>query len=74
VKILQVSKFYPRCAAHKTATYELTEGINRQGHRADVLCANDTAVTIHERAPLGYEITRAASAGRFLSVSIAPGS
>jgi rhamnosyl/mannosyltransferase len=73
VKILQLSKFYPPVRGGiETTTYELTEGINRQGLRADVLCANDAAVTIRERAPAGYEITRAASAGRLLSVSIAP--
>lgn len=73
MKILQLSKFYPPVRGGiETTTYELTEGINRQGHRADVLCANDAAVTIRERAPAGYAITRVASLGRLLSMSIAP--
>jgi rhamnosyl/mannosyltransferase len=56
----------------ETTTYELTEGINLLGCRADVLCANQQAATVRERAATGYDVTRAASAGRFMSVSMAP--
>lgn len=73
MKILQLSKFYPPVRGGiETTAYELTEGINRRGVSADVLCANDSAVTVRERAPAGYLITRAASVGRLLSVSVAP--
>lgn len=73
MKVLQLTKFYPPVRGGiETTTYELTEGINRQGLQADVLCSNERASTIRERAPSGYQIIRAASAGRLLSVSIAP--
>jgi rhamnosyl/mannosyltransferase len=73
MKILQLTKFYPPVRGGiETTTYELTEGINLLGCRADVLCANQRPLTTREHSPAGYDITRAASAGRFLSVSMAP--
>ena len=73
VKILQLSKFYPPVRGGiETTTFELTEGINRFGLLADVLCSNKSATSRRELAPSGYQIVRAASAGSLLSMSIAP--
>jgi len=72
MKVIQVSKFYPPIRGGiESVAWELTEGLNRAGVRADVLCANQAPRTVRERAPLGYEIVRAASIGRLMSTSVA---
>ncbi len=74
MKILQVSKFYPPVMGGiESVAWELTEGLNRTGMRADVLCSNQVPHNVRERSPGGgYEITRAASWGMLLSTSVAP--
>lgn len=73
MKVLHVSKFYPPVMGGiESVAFELTEGMNRLGHRADVLCAHLSRPTRVDTAPLGYTITRAGSFGRLLSTSMAP--
>lgn len=73
MKVLQVSKFYPPVMGGiESVAWELTEGLNRAGLRADVLCSNQGPHTLRETVPGGYEVTRAASWGMLLSTSMAP--
>lgn len=73
MRVLQVTKFFPPVRGGiETASYELTEGINRIGIRADVLCANESPATIHERSPMGYDIVRAGRWFQWMSTSISP--
>ncbi|MDP3224808.1 MAG: glycosyltransferase, partial [Rubrivivax sp.] len=73
MKVLQISKFYPPVMGGiESVAWELTEGLNRAGVRADVLCSNQVPRMSHETAASGYTITRAASMGMVLSTSIAP--
>lgn len=73
MKVLHISKFFPPVMGGiESVAFELAEGMNRQGHRADVLCANTQRSTRVDTAALGYTITRAGSLGTALSTSIAP--
>jgi glycosyltransferase involved in cell wall biosynthesis len=73
VKVLHVSKFYPPVMGGiESVAFELTEGMNRLGHRADVLCADLGRSTRVDTAALGYTITRAGSFGKLLSTSMSP--
>jgi len=73
VRVLQLSKFYPPVMGGiESVAWELTEGLNRAGHRTDVLCSHQQWQGTHERSPSGYDIWRAGSMGRLLSTSIAP--
>jgi glycosyltransferase involved in cell wall biosynthesis len=73
VKVLQISKFFPPVMGGiESVAWELTEGLNRAGVRADVLCSNQRARTTHEYLEAGYEVMRAASWGMALSTSLAP--
>lgn len=73
MRILQVSKFYPPVLGGiESAAWELTEGLNRAGHRTDVLCSFHRWPGERSRAEAGYDIIRAGSLGRVLSTSMAP--
>jgi len=73
MNVLQVSKFYPPMKGGiESAAWELTEGLNRRGVRADVLCANVGPRTRLEQSQLGYDILRIGSMATVLSTSIAP--
>lgn len=73
MNVLHVSKFYwPVMGGIEKVVWELTEGLNRAGLRADVLCSNQQPVTGRERFPTGYDVVRAASLGMLLSTSMAP--
>ena len=73
MKVLQISKFYPPVAGGmESVTFELTEGLNNAGRPTDVLCVNTAAMTCHEKALSGYQVTRAASLGNLLSTSMSP--
>jgi glycosyltransferase involved in cell wall biosynthesis len=73
LKILHLSKFYPPVMGGiESVAFELTEGMNRLGLKADVLCANAGFRTSRERSASGYRIVRAGSWGKLLSTSISP--
>ncbi len=73
MKILQLTKFYwPVMGGIETVAWELTEGLNRAGYRADVLCAHQRHLTSREPFAGGYDVVRAASLGMLLSTSMAP--
>jgi rhamnosyl/mannosyltransferase len=73
VKVLQISKFFPPVMGGiESVAWELSEGLNRAGLRADVLCANQRPRTVTEDTPGGYQVIRAASWGMLLSTSMAP--
>jgi len=73
MRILHFSKFYPPVMGGiESVAFELTEGMNRLGHRADVLCAHTERSTRIDTAALGYTIVRAGSLGKLLSTSLAP--
>ena len=64
MRILHFSKFYPPVMGGiESVAFELTEGMNRLGHRADVLCAHTERSTRIDTAALGYTIVRAGSLG-----------
>lgn len=73
MKVLQISKFYPPVMGGiESVAWELTEGLNRAGVRADVLCSNQMRHTTQEYTASGYTVVRAASMGLMLSTSMAP--
>jgi rhamnosyl/mannosyltransferase len=73
MRILHLSKFYPPVMGGiESVAFELAEGMNRLGHRVDVLCADTGRSTRIDTAALGYTIVRAGSFGRLLSTSLAP--
>lgn len=73
MRVLQVSKFYPPVMGGiEAVAWELTEGLNHAGVRADVLCADQQPLGRHDVTPAGYQIWRAGSWGRVLSTSVAP--
>lgn len=73
MRILHLSKFYPPVfGGIETVAFDLTEGMNRIGLRADVLCANTAFKTDRSNAPMGYSIIRAGSFGVAASTSISP--
>lgn len=73
MKVLQISKFYPPVMGGiESVAWELTEGLNRAGVRADVLCSNQARLSTHEYTASGYSVTRAGSMGMLLSTSVAP--
>jgi glycosyltransferase involved in cell wall biosynthesis len=73
LKILQLSKFYPPVMGGiESVAFELTEGMNRLGLKADVLCASTGFRTSRERSANGYRIVRAGSWGKLLSTSMSP--
>ncbi len=73
MRVLQLGKFFPPVRGGiETATWKLAEGLNARGVSTDVLVAHTEAHTQRERAAAGYGIVRVASAGQFLSVSLAP--
>lgn len=73
MKVLQLSKFYPPVRGGiETTVRELTEGLLRRGVATDVLCAHDRLRTLHDTLPGGGRVTRMASAGQLLSMSLSP--
>jgi glycosyltransferase involved in cell wall biosynthesis len=73
MKVLHISKYYPPVLGGiESVAWELVEGANAAGVRTDVLCSHQRPVTAREQAPAGYSITRAATAGTWLSTSMAP--
>ena len=73
MKVLQLSKFYPPVMGGiEAVAWELTEGLHRAGVECRVLCSNQEAATVRERAPSGYEVLRVGSWGRVLSTTMAP--
>jgi glycosyltransferase involved in cell wall biosynthesis len=73
MKVLHISKYYPPVLGGiESVAWELVQGANLAGVRTDVLCSNQQALTTSERAAAGYDITRAASWGTWLSTSMAP--
>lgn len=73
MKVLQISKFYPPVLGGiESAAWELAEGLNRAGLRADVLCSNQRPTSTTTAFPAGYDVVRAASLGMLLSTSMAP--
>jgi glycosyltransferase involved in cell wall biosynthesis len=73
MKVLQISKFYaPIRGGIEAVAQELTEGLNRAGVRADVLCSNQSLRKSSEQFAAGYTVHRAASIGMFMSTSMAP--
>jgi glycosyltransferase involved in cell wall biosynthesis len=73
MRVLQISKFYPPVMGGiESVAWELTEGLNRSGVQADVLCSNQRPGTVRERVAGGYEVVRVGSWGMVLSTSIAP--
>jgi glycosyltransferase involved in cell wall biosynthesis len=73
VRVLQLSKFFPPIfGGIETVTWELAEGLHAAGAQVEVLCSNQAAATVRERASAGYRIVRAGSWGQLLSTSMAP--
>ncbi len=71
MKVLQLSKFYPPVLGGiESVAWELVEGLNSSGVRADVLCSNQGWQTVREYFPGGYDVVRAGSAGTLLSTSM----
>lgn len=56
----------------EAVAFELTEGLNRRGILADVLCANTARETVFEKSDGNYNIVRAGSFGVILSTSMSP--
>lgn len=74
MKVLQISKFYPPDhGGIEAVARDLSAGFVRQGVEVEVLCAHKNGSFSEERDALGVRITRAASAGMWLSTSMAPG-
>jgi glycosyltransferase involved in cell wall biosynthesis len=72
MKVLHISKYYPPVLGGiESVTWELVQGLNRQGTATDVLCANQRPRTVHEQSG-DHGVTRAASMGTWLSTSMAP--
>ncbi|HEX6705411.1 MAG TPA: glycosyltransferase [Albitalea sp.] len=72
MKVLQLCKFYsPVSGGMESVALELTEGLARRGFEMEVLCAN-TSMRTEIDACNGYTVTRAASLGRLLSMSVTP--
>ncbi len=73
MRVLQISKFYPPVMGGiESVAWELTEGLNRDGVRTDVLCSNQRPFTTRERTESGYDVVRSGSWGMCLSTSMAP--
>jgi glycosyltransferase involved in cell wall biosynthesis len=73
VKILQISKFFPPVLGGiESVAWELAEGSIRMGLSPKVLCSNQSARTVTESTAAGYEVTRTASIGTLLSMSLSP--
>jgi len=73
LRVLQISKFYPPVMGGiESVAWELTEGLNRDGVRTDVLCSNQRPFTSRELTDSGYNVLRSASLGMWLSTSMAP--
>jgi rhamnosyl/mannosyltransferase len=73
MKVLQLSKFYPPVRGGiETTVRELTEGLLRHGVATDVLCASERLRTTHDALDGGGRVTRMASAGQWLSMSLSP--
>jgi glycosyltransferase involved in cell wall biosynthesis len=56
----------------ETVVFELCEGLARRGHAVEVLCANTDRRQHEDTGAAGYRVTRAASWGRLLSMSLSP--
>ncbi|MDC8772729.1 glycosyltransferase [Roseateles albus] len=66
-----MSKFYPPVLGGiESVAWELVEGLNSNGMRADVLCSNQSWLTVREHFPGDYDVVRAGSVGMFLSTSM----
>ena len=73
MKVLQISKFYwPVMGGIESVAWELSEGLNRAGVQADVLCSNQRRQTTREKFSTGYDVVRTASHGMLLSTSMSP--
>ncbi|MBF0465026.1 MAG: glycosyltransferase [Nitrospirae bacterium] len=73
MKVLQFGKYYPPAppGGIEVVMYNLTEGINKEGTRCDVLCSNTNA-TYSEEIYNGYNVIRTKSYGKILSTSVSP--
>jgi glycosyltransferase involved in cell wall biosynthesis len=71
LKVLQLGRFYPpHIGGIESVIYDLTEGLNSNGIRCDVLCSNKTNQTVIEDTEGGYRIFRTAALTHVLSTSI----
>ena len=72
MKVLQLGKFYPPShGGIETVTFDITEYLNQQAIKTDVLCANENNKYIEEVVN-GYTIYRTKSWGVFASTSLSP--
>lgn len=72
MKVLQVGKFYPpQKGGMETVLYDLTEDLNKNGVKTDVLCSNVTPHTSIEKIH-NYKVVRAANLGMFASTPLSP--
>jgi glycosyltransferase involved in cell wall biosynthesis len=73
LKVLHLSKFYPPVMGGiESVASELVHGLRLRGVVADVLCSNQRSRTEQVRLPDGTGLTRVASWGTLLSMSVAP--
>ncbi|MCB1996253.1 MAG: glycosyltransferase [Burkholderiaceae bacterium] len=74
MKLLQVSKFYPpELGGIEAVARDLSAGLMARGVDVEVLCAHTRWRREQAVGPAGERVTRAASAGLWLSTSMAPG-
>ncbi len=72
IKVLQVTKYYPpQFGGIESATFDVTEGLNRSGEHCDVLCSSPSLKTTIETVN-GYKIYRMGSWMTLSATSIAP--
>jgi glycosyltransferase involved in cell wall biosynthesis len=73
MKVLHLCKFFPPVTGGiETVAHELCEGLARRGHAVQVLCASTDRLQHEDRGAAGYPVTRAASWGKLLSMSVSP--
>ncbi|MEP2670041.1 MAG: glycosyltransferase [Cyclobacteriaceae bacterium] len=72
MKILQFGKFYPpNIGGMEKVIFNITEGLNEENIKCDVLCSNDRLKSVVDIIN-NYKIYRTASFGQLFSVSVSP--
>ncbi|MFC7419989.1 glycosyltransferase [Iodobacter arcticus] len=73
MKVLQFGKFYPPVVGGiESVMFNVTEGLNINGIKTDVLCSNTIRESTSLTAALGYQVSRSSSWGKLFSTSISP--